>query len=1212
MTKVQDRKGSHEVQLEAGGLLPLATKVDKNSTEEIAARDYRHPALGARPVVRLGADRLGQAEDLAMEFFGFDAPTISKPIAIQHIRSLSFAAWALVNDPDNARYALDVVKRMKAAARKARSKPGHAWDAYAEISKELGRSARHFLPPYWEEVGRVFKDLGNQTYAGRALNKSLEAERVHALESDRARRRDVVLEFVLAGCLSGKALSDYANDLQNQFESEEAFRIFRDLVVRRTRGGMAPWAAMPKDFAKAAKAAGLDADEELEKWLEEIIETPAMGRASNQFWKHCDKHCQRIVARSPAFAVALLQHTRPAETYYGGSQLGPWLDLIEKWGVFPYLWEDEHQGAPPLGESIAEWFGRIVRADEPAEERTLDMLQGLIPRLKKEKKPLCLSKKGRWDNSDTIDVDVLEACLAAGIKVDDPPENVEVTFDGWIMADNDHEFRNLDLVESWRDERFLPALLKAMDSALACRGGKGGRRYSDSERELSPFPVAAAEREGIKGLWYLHASRLLDSLEGSGLQSFSTAQNLLQKTLWPDTLRLFPDLAERLEKIDTTDMLQTTLQAGIFDEYGWPALEQMVEKQKLKVKTDRYGETNISLTFPYIAVTDKVHAHVVCPDGSIIKHELRVAKSNTLDSVMVVGDDLAVKYRDNSWEHFFHWASNPKQKHKSGYNSFDNQGIATVMPDGGVFFGQRVVRSGDTREPEQSAYFHDGERFWQMRNDFSDDGVETRKVREVNPETGKAIRESVPPWFEKTDGGELVAENSELHGVPKVAADSPLGTKGGLVGWKTIKRRDGTYFGEGIDGRRWEKPLIDCNGEPEVPVALLQQPGTDSFWPITVPRGNRSGPYTLWDPLGTTEISRLVDYNAEDAWGQVTLLPIQFWHLLKPRDIASSKKLRSVSKKQCEALLKAAAEDRAGQAAGAARRKRDQVSEETAPKLLAAVKNFLPNAPERLVLGLVRFVQDSDSRAGEFESVRDKAIAQSKKSGKSSAAGSAKVDAAAEHWDMETAERYESEVASSTSAHIAETVAFLKGESEGGNLTATGHIWFSLLDDLAFKCWKTYWSVTETRLSQKSKGARDDSWLEFLRFLNETGITELPGELSVMDAIPEGVKKDRWGSYDFEVEAGSSFTMKNGEDLFVLVEVETYGDMPYTVLRYSTAKKPGTPAGYKVGKARKLKPACSVEEVAAFIESAKAYEGIALPTEEELAETAVNMDASQA
>ena len=364
--------------------------MDADATEQVVARTYRHPALGERRVIRLASDRLGEAEDLAMEFLGFRAPEVSAPIALQQRRSLGFAAWALINDPGNARFALDLVKRMKAAARQARSKPGHAWDAYTEMAKDLGRSARHFLPPFWEDAGRAFKDLGNPTYAGRALTKSLEAERAHALPADRARRRDVVLEFVLSGCISGNALSEYGNDLQSHYSPQEAFAIFRDLCVRRTRGGMSPWATLPKDFTKLAKAAELNGDAELEKWLEELIDAPAMGRLPHQFWKTCSAHCKRIVARNPAFAVALLRHTRPEARYYGESKLGAWFELLEEWGVLAHLWEDEHQGAPPLGEPVANWFGRIVGDAVPAPKRTLEMLEKLVPRLRQENVPLPL------------------------------------------------------------------------------------------------------------------------------------------------------------------------------------------------------------------------------------------------------------------------------------------------------------------------------------------------------------------------------------------------------------------------------------------------------------------------------------------------------------------------------------------------------------------------------------------------------------------------------------------------------------------------------------------------------------------------------------------------------------------------------------------------------------------------------------------------------
>ncbi len=88
--------------LEAGGLVPVNSKVDEGATEQIVARCYHHPALGDRPVVRLASDRLGEAEDLAMEFLGFEKPEVSQPLAIQQRRSLGFAAWALINDPKNA------------------------------------------------------------------------------------------------------------------------------------------------------------------------------------------------------------------------------------------------------------------------------------------------------------------------------------------------------------------------------------------------------------------------------------------------------------------------------------------------------------------------------------------------------------------------------------------------------------------------------------------------------------------------------------------------------------------------------------------------------------------------------------------------------------------------------------------------------------------------------------------------------------------------------------------------------------------------------------------------------------------------------------------------------------------------------------------------------------------------------------------------------
>ena len=1050
---------SAAVQLDAGGLVLPKTKVDAAATEQVVARTYRHPALGDRPVICLASDRLGQAEDLAMEFLGFDVPRVSVPLALQQRKSLGFAAWALTNDPANARFALDLVKRMKTAARQAGSKPGHAWDAYTEMANELGRSAPDFLPPFWEDVGRAFKDLGNPTYAGRALNKSLEAERVHALESDRERRRDVVLEFVLSGCLSGNALSDYGADLQSHCAPQEAFEIFRDLCVRRTRGGMAPWATLPKDFMKLAKAAELDSNEELEKWLEEVIEAPAMARAPYQFWKTCSDHCKRIVARNPEFAIALLRHTRPEPRYYGESKLDPWLELLEEWGVLEYLWNDKRRGTPPLGEPIALWFGRIVRAETPALKRTFQMLEKLAPRLNKEIVPLELSL-AKQHGANAIDIDVLEACLRLGIKVGDPPPVFKVTFSGWLTANVDHPLRNQDIVESAKDERFKAAIIGCLVEALACRGGAKQQGYGRPTREQVAFPLAARDRPGIKELWRLHTSSIITALEQSGLASFEVARNRLASTLWPSALRLFPDLAERLRNVDPVAMLERTLRAGVFDEYGLPALEETAEQNGIKLRSENFRDTNICVAFPSIVLSNNVHAFVIGGDGRVKKQELHLPKKCELVRIVPVGDDLAVNYRDEKYEGHFHWASDPAKKYDGPIYTLQGHAshqTATMLKDGSVFLGHQAVCPGDKQMPESQAYIHDGERFWRVSHEYDPGSRNFHwKMIEVDPRTGKLGRPSVPPWFEETEGDTIEPGASDLRLAPPGAEGSPLGTKNGMLGWKTFKRRDGSYFGVGIDGRHWDKPLIQPDGKVGLPAALLCQPGTNELLPVTTTERG-AGHYWLWDPGGRAVIAALHDFASDFADGQAIVLPLHFWHFLKVRDLASSRKLRGINHSECAALFKAAAKDLEIEQS-LPRGGAEQRPESPLTNLLPAVKKLLPTAPERMAVGVARLIERAERESVAFTALRDKTIADSTKETQSIApVVNRKNDLAANQWGLPEFRTYGREDAVSISEHLAAAVEFLKGNSNGGDLPQTNYLWFSMLEDLPLRCWQTFW-----------------------------------------------------------------------------------------------------------------------------------------------------------
>ena len=1197
------------LRLDAGGMLPAGTKCDAAAAEQVVARTYRHPALGDRPVIRLASDRLGQAEDLAMEFLGFEAPAVSKPVAVQQRRSLGFAAWALVNDAANARFALDLVKRMKAAARKARSKPGHAWDAYAEMAKDLGRSVRHFLPPYWEEVGRTFKDLGNQTYAGRALNKSLEAERVHALDSDRARRRDVVLEFVLSGCLAGNALSEYGNDLQAQYPPQEAFAIFRDLCLRRTRGGMSPWATMPKEFMRLAKLAGLDVDQELEKWLEEVIESPAMGRSPHQFWKTCSGHCGRIVARNVAFAVSLLRHTRPDPSYYGASRTGPWLELLEQWGVFSFLWEDGHRGAPPLGEPVATWFGRIVRDGVPASKLVLEMLEKLAPRLKQEKVPLPLSV-GERHRATLIDIDVLEACCALRIPVDDLPAEASVTFDGWLTANVDHPLRNQDIVASWKDDRFRTRILDGLGAALQCLGGVQSRGYRSAELQRRPFPQAAGDRPGIRKLWHLHTSKTIARLESAGLASFKMAAADLESTLWPDTLRLFPDLADRLNAIDVIAMLTRTLQAGVFDEYGLPALEQVAEAQGLKIKYDRYGDKNIHLLFPWMMLHDGVHGYVTDSDGTVQKHELRIPKKTEISGMVPLGNDLAVSWRDDKYQGHFHWVSNPAQQFEAPtYLHSDSSQAAVVLGDGCLFLGAQIIHPGDKTMPVGQPFLYDGTRFWRIAVEWDQASMsQIRTVAEVDPQTGKVVRKSVPSWFEETDDGTVEWIAAELLPAPRGAVDSPLGTANGLVGWKTIRRRDGNFRGEGIDGRCWDKPLVTDQDTPASPVALLNQPGTKMQLPVTRSNGGRSGDYFLWDPTGSTVIATLTEFKQDAAPGQVTVLPLRFWHLLKIRDLAASKTLRGIRPEQSSDLLAAAAKDREIRRAGMLSGRK--AGESPPPTLPASVKKFVPTAPERLIKGIAGTVADAEKAAADFTAVREKTFADLKKAARPSAqADGAKSSLAAAQWRMRAFNDSRSDTKGSVSDHLLAVAEFFKGEAPAGDLPRTNYLWFPLLENLPLDAWRTFWRASAAKLAQKDD--REVLWLEFLKLIHASGLLGLPGQFAIMDACPEGAKRTGRTSSS-AVEGGKSYSLQNGDDRFVIVKNESYysNSTPDFMLRYSTAANPGTPPGYDVSNLRTVKPGDDSAEIGALIAAAESCTALPLPSRKQLEEVARSLSCS--
>src|SRR5690606_30907438 len=128
-----------ETVLAAGGLLPLDASIPEGEpVNRVEARAYSQPALPGRAVVRLTAENLAAAADLELDVLGFTAAEVRGPVGFERRRALRFPGSAILSDPKNARYALDVVKDLRKAARKAKSKPGHA----KELVDAIGSPAR--------------------------------------------------------------------------------------------------------------------------------------------------------------------------------------------------------------------------------------------------------------------------------------------------------------------------------------------------------------------------------------------------------------------------------------------------------------------------------------------------------------------------------------------------------------------------------------------------------------------------------------------------------------------------------------------------------------------------------------------------------------------------------------------------------------------------------------------------------------------------------------------------------------------------------------------------------------------------------------------------------------------------------------------------------------------------------------------------------------
>ncbi|WP_228993882.1 hypothetical protein [Streptomyces sp. DH8] len=970
--------------LDAGAVLPAGT-TDRDDADTLTARTYTHTALGDRPVVRLVPGTLGEAEDLALEFLGLARAPEAPVVGQVRRETLGFPAWALVNDPANGHHALALVKDIERLGRQAKTRAGAAKEGFDELGTRLGRAVPHFLPTYYEQVARLFLQAENATYAASFFGKAREAERVHGLVVDEDRQRAVFLEFALAGALTVKALRQYVRDLVARLAPADAWAQFRRLLVERCAAGMPPYAALPQDVRTLVKAAGLDRDSAERELVADLIGSPGVVRAPASFWTAYGPALIAL-ARTDASVRARLLGFFPETFSESGKDAdgeSDWLALLAESGAEELL--TALPAAPDASVSPADWLARWEahrrrnRVTSGRSPRTLDLAARMADRLRADGRPVELFQ-GRWRR--TADLDLLDLFLASGVPVAEPddesaPHNRTRSHGfalGEWLADDAPGCRDLAAVADHPDFRDL------LRRNVGDLGHSRGQRLSDAGMaKLAAHPVLSALlREWLTGCAEEYAT-------ARGIPGLRLAFNKLSpfRSVVADVA---PEAARLLERHDVVPLLVSTLRTGVFDELGWPALDETYDELAAEVaaasrgRNNRSREVGVTGAWPALILNTPERAVVVGPEGVLLRHTLRLPPTTdqwrTPAFRYVDGELLVIWWEDDKQRGY--WSHRPAEVFTVSGDQVPRWGrpglsdeVSVPLPGGGRATGGKALHAGDTALPPHRAVLSDGTGLWREGHQGTQ-----RVWLEYDPATGTHGRASLPAFLRSgiQDGTRLLAEHCQVLPLQPGLETTPFGTDGTILGrWVrrtaaepgTAAPADGSRTVAGTpDGHTVALPHPLPDGTIAVPLGALTLPGGSRAVAVLRHR------FVEVHPVDTDGTARLWSVGTDssrggDAAGTPYVPPVAYWHALRPRDEQGSAALRKLTDERGQELFDAVADavirhTRASRA----------VEEYTGPSAWEmseeAVARVLPEvSDERLLTGVTAVAWNAVDRAVE-------------------------------------------------------------------------------------------------------------------------------------------------------------------------------------------------------------------------------------------------------
>ena len=809
-----------------------------------------------------------------------------------------YLEWARRHAPEWEDSAESVVLGVGEEIVRAYSKPGRFMDDQARTARKL---PPEHLPWFWDTVGHRLCP-GVPRHAAKAYALAREAERTHSLPIDPDYAVENTFLFARFGALNGAEVSGHQKWLAGALPGDVAHKRFVALLRVCGTGGVLPPADLPSRVRASARGAGLGVEEEtyvlgdvLAAAKERTVPAAVLDGAARVFAKSPPENDVRaalaeLFPPTGTIGAAFLRVLRDSGTIDAMAEgwvepaggIAGWLARF----VDTYTYSNVHMGSRGL-------LRGGYRQAMPSELYD-DVLPRLAGRLRGQGVPVRLGSR--------LDVDLVDACLALEIPVENPGEDVRLETSG--------------------SQRDLTALATHPEwghlLAAAAQPAKRGTA-------VTRLPAAA----GVEQAVHDRVVRQLDLIAGGGLGAAREALAQLDSLLdTPTTAALHGVVAEPLAELDLTGPLLRTLRAGIPAELAWPALEEAVAELDAMVEC-------VTCTWPVLTVYGGGRAIAVDHQGRRGVCDIEMPKPSRSHAVFYVGGDFLYTWRvgyADSGTHTAFWASAPDERFRPGstrglkrYTSELGGGLGYqfATADGqGRHDGERVLRPGGR---EGIGHFeqqmNDGTRMWSAEYLSDLRRHPERYWAEVDPNTGERRPGPALPDFHATaqlpDGWTWSADELTLVRLPDGVDDSVLGQADGLSGFRVSRSGDSPntsrYVVEGTDGRQASYRRANAVQHHRVgePWGIVRMPagGADlvatvltntEYWEedVVIPCYAADDQALMWEV-------RPFALNGPSADDHPPFPPPAFWHFMRPRDLDSSRALRTVSQDAVRALLDA-------------------------------------------------------------------------------------------------------------------------------------------------------------------------------------------------------------------------------------------------------------------------------------------------------------------